>query len=78
MPRILAPALSSEEWTSLNELSRGLLPAAIADEHKKRLMYLGYVTDSRGVLALTRHGEDRLAVVEFGKRPGGKRSIGYF
>jgi hypothetical protein len=61
MPRILTPALSLEEWTSLHEVSRSLPPPVIAEERRRRLIYLGYITDSRGVLAVTKHGRERLA-----------------
>jgi hypothetical protein len=54
-------ALTDGEWAVLNGMLRDS-PQVISDEHRRRLLYLGYITDRRdGELTLTDHGRDRLA-----------------
>jgi len=53
--------LSSEEFTSLHELSRGDLQRDIPQLHWERLVALGYALRRLGVLGLTEAGTRRLA-----------------
>ena len=57
----LSPSLSSEEFTSLQELSRDDLQRDIPQLHWERLVALGYALRRLGVLGLTEAGIRRLA-----------------
>jgi hypothetical protein len=61
MAEALLPSLSSEEFTSLHELSRGDLQRDIPQLHWERLVALGYALRRLGVLGLTESGLRRLA-----------------
>jgi hypothetical protein len=61
MAEVLLPSLSSEESTSLHELSRGDLQRDIPQLHWERLVALGYALRRLGVLGLTESGIRRLA-----------------
>jgi hypothetical protein len=54
------PPLSSEEFTSLHELSRGDLQGDIPQHHWERLVALGYALRRLGRLELTEAGARRL------------------
>jgi len=55
------PTLSSQEFTSLHELSRGDLQRDIPQLHWERLVALNYAPRRFGVLGLTEAGIRRLA-----------------
>jgi hypothetical protein len=61
MADALLPPLSSEEFISLHELSRGDLQSEIPQLHWERLVALGYALRRLGVLGLTESGIRRLA-----------------
>ena len=55
------PTLSSQEFTSLHELSRGDLQRDISQLHWERLVALNYALRRLGVLGLTEAGIRRPA-----------------
>ncbi|WP_291685745.1 hypothetical protein [Bradyrhizobium sp.] len=62
-------SLSSEEFTSLLEVSKGDAQSDIPQLHWERLVALGYALRRLGVLGLTEAGIRRLAVGDDQSRP---------
>jgi len=54
--------LLPEEFVSLKEVSRGLTSRTIPDEHRDRLIALGYLREVLGGLTLTDPAQMRLAI----------------
>jgi len=62
--------LSREEFASLKEIAKGVKQTAIPDDHKLRLIMMGYarkmtIIEGRVVLALTGAGLKRLVKGDF-------------
>ena len=58
------PALSTEEFASLHEVSKGDAQLEIPQLHWERLVGLGYAVRRLGELGLTASGQRRLALGE--------------
>jgi len=54
--------LLPEEFVSLKEVSRGLASRAIPDDHRDRLIALGYLREVLGGLTLTDPAQMQLAI----------------
>lgn len=59
-PNLTAP-LSADEFTSLREVSKGLMQRLIPVEHRDRLIALDYISQRLGGLVVTDIGRLRLA-----------------
>jgi hypothetical protein len=57
-PKILSP----EEFASLKEVGRGVMQRIIPDDHRERLITLGYIREVIGSLTVTNIGRMRLAL----------------
>ena len=62
--------LLPEEFVSLKEVSRGLASRAIPDDHRERLIALGYLREVLGGLTLTDPAQMQLAIGNERRRAG--------